>query len=124
MPTFKHRDQEEMEKAKDLLEGAPAEMGFVKSLFFGRLKADAVLPYPQQNDEEERRTTQLISEVEAFLKQHVNSEQIDREERIPQEVIDGLARLGVLGMTVPIEYGGGGFSHTAYCRVLEQISAV
>ena len=27
-----------MEKAKDLLENAPTELGFVKSLFFGRLK--------------------------------------------------------------------------------------
>ena len=25
-------------------------------------------------------------------------------------------------MTVPREYGGGGFSHTAYCRVLEHVS--
>src|SRR3712207_7445491 len=38
-------------------------------------------------------------------------------------VIDGLGRLGVMGMTVPKEYGGGGFTHTAYCRVLERISA-
>ena len=38
MPTFKRQDQEQIEKAKDLLEGAPAELGFAKSLFFGRLK--------------------------------------------------------------------------------------
>ena len=30
--------------------------------------------------------------------------------------------MGVLGMTVPHEYGGGGFSHTAYCRVLEHLA--
>ncbi|HZK82331.1 MAG TPA: acyl-CoA dehydrogenase family protein, partial [Humisphaera sp.] len=123
MPTFKHRDQEEMEKAKDLLEGAPAEMGFVKSLFFGRLKSEAVLPYPRQDDDEARRTDELIARVDAFMKANVDSDQIDREERIPQSVIDGLASLGILGLTVPKEYGGGGFSHTAYCRVLECISA-
>jgi alkylation response protein AidB-like acyl-CoA dehydrogenase len=27
-----------------------------------------------------------------------------------------------MGMTVPREYGGGGFSHTSYCRVLEHVS--
>src|SRR5882724_2571607 len=112
-----------MEKAKDLLEAAPAEMGFVKSLFFGRLKLDAVLPYPKQDPDEARRTDELIAKLDQFLKEHVDPERIDAEERIPQDVIDGLAELGILGMTVPKEYGGGGFSHTAYCRVLERISA-
>src|ERR1700683_4590903 len=66
MPTFKKRDQEEMEKAKDLLEAAPAEMGFVKSLFFGRLKLDAVLPYPKQDPGEARRTDDLIAQLDPF----------------------------------------------------------
>src|SRR5215210_3111488 len=124
MPTFKRRDQEEMEKAKDLLEADPgAALGFVKSLFFGRLKLEAVMPYPKQDPDEKRRTDELIQKVEAFLKAEVDADLIDVEERIPQHVIDGLGRLGVLGMTVPKEYGGGGFTHTAYCRVLERISA-
>src|SRR4051812_42807091 len=123
MPTFKRRDQEEFEKAKDLLEAGPAgEMGFVKSLFFGRLKLDSVLPYPRQDPDEAARTDELIAKVDAFLKSDVDAAKIDAEERIPQSVIDGLARLGVLGMTVPKEYGGGGFTHTAYCRVLERIA--
>ena len=124
MPTFKRRDQEEMEKAKDLLESAPTgELSFAKSLFFGRLKLDAIMPYPKQDPDEARRTDELIEKVEAFLKSSVDANKIDIEERIPQSVIDGLGRLGVLGMTVPKEYGGGGFSHTGYCRVLEKISA-
>ena len=124
MPTFKRRDMEEMEKAKDLLEADPgAEMGFVKSLFFGRLKLDSVLPYPKQDEDEARRTDELIAKVDAFLKSDVDADRIDAEERIPQHVIDGLGRLGVMGMTVAKEYGGGGFSHTAYCRVLERIAS-
>jgi acyl-CoA dehydrogenase family member 9 len=38
-------------------------------------------------------------------------------------VINGLARLGVLGMTAPEEFGGRGFSQLAYCRVTEEIGA-
>ena len=69
MPTFKRRDQEEMEKAKDLLEAAPgAELSFVKSLFFGRLKLDAVMPYPKQDPDEKRRTDELI---EKFIREFV-----------------------------------------------------
>jgi alkylation response protein AidB-like acyl-CoA dehydrogenase len=123
MPTFKRDDQEQMDKAKDLLEAGPErDLGFVKSLFFGRLKLDHVLPYPQQEPGEAARTDELIARLESFLKTDLDANRIDVEEEIPRSVIDGLARLGVLGMTVPREYGGGGFSHTAYCRVLEQIS--
>jgi alkylation response protein AidB-like acyl-CoA dehydrogenase len=124
MGTFSRRDQEEMEKAKDLLESGPTgDMGFAKSLFFGRLKLDAIMPYPKQDPDEARRTDEIIERVEAFLKAEVNPDQIDVEERIPPHVIEGLARLGVMGLTVPKEYGGAGLSHTAYCRVLEKISA-
>src|ERR1700712_234853 len=123
MPTFKRQDQEQLEKAQDLLEGASSEQGFIKSLFFGRLHLDELMPYPKQSAEEKERTDVLLVQVDAFLKAHVDADRIDAEERVPQEAIDGLAKLGVLGMTVPTEFGGGGFTHTAYCRVLERISA-
>jgi alkylation response protein AidB-like acyl-CoA dehydrogenase len=122
MPTFKRADQEQLEKAQDLLEASTQELGFAKSLFFGRLKLDDVLPYPKQDPDEASRTDELIAKVDAFMKANVDADRIDLEERIPQSVIDGLGHLGVLGMVVPKEYGGGGFSHTAYCRVLEHVS--
>src|SRR3954468_8646237 len=123
MPTFKRRDQEEFEKAKDLLEGAPtAEMGFVKSLFFGRLNLEKVMPYPKQDPDDARRGEELLSNLEMFLKAEVNADEIDKVERIPRSVIDGLGKLGVLGMSVPKEFGGGAYSQVAYCRALELVS--
>src|SRR5439155_828229 len=122
MPTFKRADQEQLEKAQDLLEGSVQEVGFAKSLLFGRLKLDDVLAYPKQSEDEKARCDELIARLDVFLKEHDDPDKIDAEERIPQHVIDGLGKLGVLGMVVPQEYGGGGFSHTAYCRVLEHVS--
>jgi len=123
MPTFKRADQEQMEKAQDLLEGAaPGTLGFVKSMFFGRLKMEEVMPYPQQDPQESVQTVALIERVGEFLKKNVDPDQIDAQERIPPEVIEGLGKLGVLGMTVPRQFGGGAYSHTAYCRVLERIA--
>ena len=53
MPTLKRADQEQFDKARDLLETAPPkELGFVKSMFFGQLKGEQVLPYPQQEADE------------------------------------------------------------------------
>src|SRR3954447_26105384 len=123
MPTFKRRDQEQMEKAKDLLETAPAELGFVKSLFFGRLKLGELFPYPRQSAEEAARTDEMLAKMDAFLKAEVDADRIDAEERIPPSVIEGLGRIGALGLTVPREYGGQGFSHTGYCRILEKVTA-
>ena len=123
MPTLTRADQEQFEKARDLLETPPsAEMGFVKSLFFGRLNRGQILPYPHCAPDEARRTDELLGRLRAFLAADVDPDRIDQEERIPPGVVDGLAQMGLLGMTVPAEYGGGGFSHTSYCRVIEAMA--
>jgi acyl-CoA dehydrogenase family member 9 len=123
MPTFKRADQEQMEKAQDLLEGsAPDSLGFVKSLFFGRLNMNEIMPYPKQDPDESARTSELIGRVKVFMEKNVDPDKIDADERVPMEILRGLGEMGVLGLTVPREFGGGGFSHTAYCRVLEQIA--
>ena len=91
MPTFKRADQEQLEKAKDLLEsGVEHELGFAKSMFFGRLKLEHVFPYPKQDAEEKRCTDELIAKVDEFMGTSVDPDRIDAEERIPQSVIDGL----------------------------------
>src|SRR5690606_18013108 len=42
----------------------------------------------------------------------------EREARIPDEVITGLADLGAFGMKIDQKYGGLGLSHLHYCRAL------
>src|SRR5207302_11025901 len=44
----------------------------------------------------------------------------DREERFPQEALDGLKRDGWVGLTIPEEYGGGGAYPLTYCLVIEE----
>ncbi len=123
MVQLNQRDQKEFEKAQDLIEsGGTNEDGFVRSLFFGRLDLSAMLPYPIQDADESPRTDELLKRLDRFMSEHLDPDDIDAKERIPQHVIDGLFDLGVMGMTVPRIYGGGGFSHTAYCRILEHIA--
>jgi alkylation response protein AidB-like acyl-CoA dehydrogenase len=45
----------------------------------------------------------------------------DREERFPQEGLDGLVRDGWIGLTIPEEYGGGGADPLSYCLVIEEL---
>ncbi len=114
---------EQMEKAKDLMDGGPlTDPGFARSLFFGRLRLDKLIPYPTQDADEAARTNEMIARLEHVLDTHVDPDLIDAQEAIPQRAISELGKIGAMGMTVPREYGGGGLSHTAYCRVLERVA--
>ena len=44
---------------------------------------------------------------------------IDREARIPDDVVKGLGDLGVLGTTIPKEFGGLGFNQQQYMKTME-----
>jgi len=48
--------------------------------------------------------------------------EIDRDERFPEESFGRLAELGVLGITVPVEYGGAGAGYTEMCIVTEELA--
>lgn len=119
-PTLRER---QIREAEELLFTGPQRMGFAKSLFFGRFVADWVMPYPRLAEDEHLRVMSTVAELEKFCDQHLDPVAIDRQANIPPTVVEGLARLGVLGMTAPEEYGGRGISQSGYCRVMEVLGA-
>jgi alkylation response protein AidB-like acyl-CoA dehydrogenase len=48
----------------------------------------------------------------------------DREHRYPEEAIARAAQLGLLGITIPEEYGGGGMGHAAFATLVEEVASV
>ncbi|MDX1699542.1 MAG: acyl-CoA dehydrogenase family protein, partial [Melioribacteraceae bacterium] len=50
------------------------------------------------------------------------SSKIDEDAEIPQSLIKQLGELGVLGISFPEEYGGGGFGEVGYCISQEEIA--
>ncbi len=117
------RREKQVRDAEELLFSGPQSVGVAKGLFLGRFVADWVMPYPAISPEERARLDPSLKQLRAFLDEHLDPARIDREADIPREVIDGLARLGVFGMTAPKEVGGSGLSQMAYCRVLEEIGS-
>ena len=47
---------------------------------------------------------------------------IDENEKIPDELIKKLGEVGILGVSFPEEYGGGGFGEVGYCICQEEIA--
>ncbi|MGZ4966820.1 MAG: acyl-CoA dehydrogenase family protein, partial [Chthoniobacterales bacterium] len=115
--------QQEIKEAEELFLTGPEQLGFAKGLFLGRFVSDWVSPYPRVPAAQQKELDAALVEVRQFLDQNLDPEEIDRTADIPQSLIDGLARIGVLGMTAPKEYGGRGFTQMAYCKVLEEIGA-
>jgi acyl-CoA dehydrogenase family protein 9 len=115
--------QKEIQQAEELLFSGRQELGFAKGLFLGNFVADWAMPYPRLSDAQQAEVDRAVAELRTFLDEHLDPEAIDREADIPREVIDGLGRVGVLGMTAPKEVGGRGFSQRQYCQVLEEIGA-
>jgi acyl-CoA dehydrogenase family protein 9 len=93
----------------------------VKSVFAGRIPEDTVFPFPEIAESERETVSAFLESFRAFAKDRIDPSRIERERRIPPEVVRGLAELGAFGMTIPEEYGGYGFSASAYCRVTEEI---
>lgn len=46
---------------------------------------------------------------------------IDLEGKIPEDLIKKMAEIGLLGISFPEEYGGGGFGEVGYCIMQEEI---
>lgn len=113
--------QKEIQQAEELLFAGPQALGFAKGLFQGRFVADWVMPYPRIPAAQQTELDETLTELRKFLHEQLDPAEIDRQADIPRHVIDGLGRVGVLGMTAPKEYGGRGFSQMANCKVLEEI---
>jgi alkylation response protein AidB-like acyl-CoA dehydrogenase len=91
---------------------------FGKELFLGNFRLDLIHPQPRLDPQAVEKGERFLRELRAFLQAEVDPLEIEREAKIPEHVIDGLKRLGGLGMKVSEEYGGLGLSQVYYNRAL------
>ncbi len=97
-------------------EATDAERGFCGGLFMGQFHLDALHPFPRQTAEARDQGDAFLARLGTFLRERVDPDEIDRTGEIPQEVFDGVAKLGAFGIKIATEYGGLGLSQTNYCR--------
>jgi alkylation response protein AidB-like acyl-CoA dehydrogenase len=89
---------------------------FASNLFIGRYDFDRIYPYPAQSAEDRQAGEDFLHKLEAYLRDHVDPDEIDRTGEIPPENFAGLAAIGAFGIKVPQKYGGLGLSQSNYGR--------
>ena len=91
---------------------------FGKELFLGSFQLDLIYPQPQADPAMVAKGEAFLERMRLFLQEHVDPLEIERTSKMPDEVIEGLKRLGALGMKIPEEYGGLGLSQVYYNKAL------
>jgi alkylation response protein AidB-like acyl-CoA dehydrogenase len=91
---------------------------FAKELFLGRFRLDLIHPHPVPEEEAAQRGEQFLAKLRDFVETKVDPALIEREARIPDEVIDGLKELGAFGMKIGTRYGGLGLTQVYYNKAL------
>jgi alkylation response protein AidB-like acyl-CoA dehydrogenase len=97
---------------------------FVRELFLGRLELELIHPFPEPDPDEQRRGEQFLGALERLLRERVDAEQIERDGRIPEHVIQGLREVGAFGIKIPVEYGGLGLSQYTYGKAMCLVGTV
>jgi alkylation response protein AidB-like acyl-CoA dehydrogenase len=97
---------------------------FVKELFEGRFRLDLIHPFPEPKPEDVAKAQPFLDRLEAYLRDHVDSDRIDREGKIPPDVIEGLRDIGAFGIKIDEQYGGLGLSQLMYTRAIGLVTSI
>jgi alkylation response protein AidB-like acyl-CoA dehydrogenase len=91
---------------------------FGKEMFLGRFRLDLLYPQPDPDPDMVEKGEAFLAKLRAFLEERVDPFQIERDAKIPDDVVQGLKDLGTLGLKIPEEYGGVGLNQVYYNRAL------
>jgi alkylation response protein AidB-like acyl-CoA dehydrogenase len=101
---------------------------FTRGVFAGVIHDATLFPFPESLDrtdpDEAGTVRQLIASLREIERTLVDSARFDEQEAIDEPVIRALAEQGLLGLTIPREYGGLGLSAAGYARVFGEVSRI
>ncbi|WP_120519528.1 acyl-CoA dehydrogenase family protein [Arthrobacter celericrescens] len=96
---------------------------FAKGLYLGNFDLGLIHPWPQARADDVERGEAFMAELRRYC-ETMDGRAIERDSRIPDNYLAGLAELGVFGMKIPREYGGLGLSLVYYGRALALLGSV
>src|SRR3954471_7296759 len=112
-------------EARQVAEGAREQERALPSFgtqpFLGNCRLDLIPPQPQLDAAAVEKGERFLATLREFLETEVDPLLIEREAKIPDAVVDGLKRIGAMGMKVAEDYDGLGLSQVYYNRALAMI---
>ncbi len=100
-----------------------AHHSFVRELYNGKLRLDLVHPYPLEDPEEDAKAQPFLQRL-AHVLESIDTDQIEREHKIPQRVIEQFKEIGAFGIKIPQQYGGLGLSLRSYVKAMGMVNSV
>jgi alkylation response protein AidB-like acyl-CoA dehydrogenase len=94
---------------------------FGTELFLGRLRLDLIDSVPSYGLDAD--SEEFLARLRTFCEEKVDGRLIEREDRIPDEVVNGLKDVGAFAIKIPKEYGGLGLPGVTYHRALMIVSS-
>lgn len=101
-----------MNSGSDDRSSAPAR-GILPGLLSGRLRWDALDPFPERTPEERAADDKTVADIATFYERHVDPEELDRTRTLPEDFLDDLQLQGYLRLGVGPDLGGLGLSSYA-----------
>ncbi|WP_411093094.1 acyl-CoA dehydrogenase family protein [Streptomyces sp. 049-1] len=96
---------------------------FAKELFLGRFRLDLIHPHPLPADDDVQRGEEFLAKLRDFCETKIDGSVIERDARIPDQVITGLKELGAFGMKIDTKYGGLGLTQVYYNKALALVGS-
>ena len=106
------------EQSRELAEGSREDWNgrsFLRELFLGSLRVDWIDPFPETPMSDEFHA--LYAELKHYLAHEVDSVAIDTHGEYPEEVLNRLRKMGLMGIKISKKYGGLGFTQAEYCKL-------
>lgn len=111
------------EVAEEAREKEYKQPSFGGQLFMGKFDHKLLFPFPEQSDEDRKIGDDLTEKFMDFLRENLDPEEVDSTRTIPPKVIDEMKKMGIFALKVPKEYGGLGFSHSNYNRLVMRVAS-
>jgi len=96
---------------------------FAKKLYLGDFDLSLIYPQPRPAADDSARGEEFLARLKAYC-ETLDGLRIEREDRIPDEYLQGFAELGVFGIKIPTKYGGLGLPMLYYGQALMLVASV
>ncbi|MGY4769105.1 acyl-CoA dehydrogenase family protein [Kribbella sp. CWNU-51] len=116
-------EREARETAEAARETVWVRPSFAKQLYLGDFDLSLIHPHPRATPDDTVRGDEFLGRLAAYC-ETLDGLLIEREDRVPDEYLQGFADLGVFGLKIPAEYGGLGLPMSYYGRALMLIGSV